>query len=65
MKVETWADYRTYLESHPEEFGELFNTILINVTGFFRDKETWEVVASDVIRRCSSHATPGAPIRVW
>ena len=49
VKVETWADYRTYLESHPEEFSELFNTILINVTAFFRDKETWEVVASDVI----------------
>ena len=27
---------------HPDEFTALFNTILINVTGFFRDAEAWE-----------------------
>jgi len=44
-----WEAYRRYLESHPDEFVELFNVILINVTGFFRDEETWTVVASEVI----------------
>ena len=29
--------YREFLDSHPDEFNALFNTILINVTSFFRD----------------------------
>ncbi|MGQ4828192.1 hypothetical protein, partial [Enterococcus faecalis] len=34
--VETYDEYVDYLELHADEFAELFNTILINVTGFFR-----------------------------
>ena len=30
----TFGEYLDYLEVHPEEFTALFNTILINVTGF-------------------------------
>src|SRR5262249_28325454 len=49
--VDDWDGYRAYLAEHPEEFSELFNTILINVTGFFRDRETWDLVASEIIPR--------------
>ena len=57
-----WDAYRRYLESHPDEFVELFNVILINVTGFFRDQETWTVVASEVIPKLlEEHES----IRVW
>jgi two-component system CheB/CheR fusion protein len=60
-----WDEYRTYLSEHPEEFVELFNTILINVTGFFRDAETWEVVANEVIPRLLDEREPDASLRVW
>ena len=40
-----YDEYRDYLELHPEEFTSLFNTILINVTSFFRDTEAWDVHA--------------------
>src|SRR5262249_12101720 len=36
--ISAFADYRTFLETHPDEFASLFDTILINVTSFFRDK---------------------------
>ena len=40
--------------------------ILINVTGFFRDPETWELPPGERRSRgCSSAAGEGAPIRVW
>jgi two-component system CheB/CheR fusion protein len=29
---------------HPGEFEALFNTILINVTSFFRDAPAWEYI---------------------
>src|SRR5436190_23579047 len=35
VEIDSFAEYRTYLENHQEEFVSLFNTILINVTSFF------------------------------
>jgi two-component system CheB/CheR fusion protein len=60
-----WSEYRRHLEDHPGEFDELFNAILINVTGFFRDPETWELVASDVIPKVLEEKPSESPIRVW
>ena len=69
--VERYDDYVDYLELHGNEFAELFNTLLINITGFFRDPETWEYLADRDrsrncwrtqarLRRCGSGA-PAAP----
>ena len=60
-----FGDYMDYLEVHPEEFAELFNTILINVTAFFRDASAWEFLAAQVVPRIIERKKPGAPIRVW
>jgi two-component system, chemotaxis family, CheB/CheR fusion protein len=60
-------DYQVYidqLEASPEEFNELFTTILINVSGFFRDKPVWDYVAAEVIPSLVS-AKSEEPIRVW
>src|SRR3981081_3997905 len=41
VAVADFAQYLDYLQVHPDEFAQLFNTILINVTSFFRDPDTW------------------------
>jgi two-component system CheB/CheR fusion protein len=63
--AETWDDYRAYLDEHPDEFNELFDTILINVTGFFRDVETWDLLRDDVIPRLVEQKGARGTIRVW
>ena len=63
--ADDWEAYRAYLVEHPEEYVELFNTILINVTGFFRDRETWDVVAAEVVPRLLDERPTDAPIRIW
>src|SRR5262249_52529424 len=63
--ADDWEAYRAYLVEHPEEYVELFNTILINVTGFFRDRETWELVASEVVPRLLDERPADAPLRIW
>jgi two-component system CheB/CheR fusion protein len=63
--VDGFVAYRQYLEDHPEEFSPLFNTILINVTGFFRDKESWDLLASDVIPQILEQKGDLDSIRVW
>ncbi len=63
--VATYDEYIDYLELHGEEYAALFNAILINVTGFFRDGATWEYLATDVLPTLIEARPPGAPIRVW
>jgi two-component system CheB/CheR fusion protein len=59
------AAYVDYLEVHPGEFTLLFNTILINVTSFFRDPECWEFLASDVLPELPAAKSSDDPIRIW
>src|SRR5262247_3370465 len=65
VNVESYDGYQGYLETHPEEFGLLFNTILINVTSFFRDAEAWDYVASEIVPRMLAGARPDSAIRGW
>jgi two-component system CheB/CheR fusion protein len=64
LALSSYFEYVDYLQVHPDEFGHLFNTILINATGFFRDPTAWEYVAEQVVPRLIA-AKNGAPIRAW
>ncbi len=63
--VEGFTPYLDYLEVHPEEFRALFDTILINVTGFFRDPQAWETFSDEIIPRLLAGKRPEEPIRAW
>src|SRR3954452_20903959 len=65
VAVETFAGYQEYLEVHPNEFATLFNTILINVTSFFRDPTAWEVVRTVALPEILAAKAPGETIRAW
>jgi len=65
VQVESFIDYVDYLEVHPEEFSSLFNTILINVTSFFRDQPSWEYLANDILPRLLANKHKDEPFRVW
>jgi two-component system, chemotaxis family, CheB/CheR fusion protein len=64
VAISGFAAYRAYLEEHPDELGELLNTILINITSFFRDTDAWETLKTAVIPEL---AAPGHhdKIRIW
>lgn len=61
----SFAEYLDYLQVDSNEFTRLFNTILINVTSFFRDPQAWEFLASDVIPSLVGEIGARDPIRVW
>src|SRR6266498_1938928 len=65
VNIEHFADYIDYLEVHPEEFSFLFNTILINVTAFFRDEEAWKYLTATIVPRILSNKQQNEPIRIW
>jgi two-component system CheB/CheR fusion protein len=65
LEIEGYSNYLDYLEVHPDEFVALFNTILINVTTFFRDADAWEGVATEVIPQILAAKPSSQPIRCW
>jgi two-component system CheB/CheR fusion protein len=65
VELSDYGQYIEFLELHPEEFAELFNTLLINVTSFFRDRLTWEYVAAEVVPQLAATRPSEAPLRVW
>jgi two-component system CheB/CheR fusion protein len=65
VDVGTFAEYLDLLQVDPQEFTALFDTILINVTSFFRDPAAWEVLGSEVIPGLLAQKPAPEPIRVW
>ncbi|HYX62724.1 MAG TPA: CheR family methyltransferase [Burkholderiales bacterium] len=63
--IERFEDYHDCLEVHPEEYAQLFNTILINVTSFFRDPPAWEFLQKQVVPKILAAKRPGDPVRMW
>ena len=51
LGIDSYADYLAHLEANQDEFVDLFDTILINVTGFFRDAPAWEYLAGEIVPR--------------
>jgi two-component system CheB/CheR fusion protein len=64
-EVDSYADYLDLLQLQPEEFTALFNTILINVTSFFRDPDAWTHLRDDALPKVIAARKPSEPIRVW
>ena len=63
-KVADYDEYRALLEKDPDEFVELFNTILINVTSFFRDEFAWDYLREVVVPRLLA-ARNDEQLRIW
>jgi two-component system CheB/CheR fusion protein len=63
--VDDYGDYVDHLEVHQDEFPELFDTILINVTGFFRDAQAWEYLSEEILPQLLERLAGDDPIRVW
>ena len=62
LGIDSFRAYLDYLQVHTEEFATLFNKILINVTEFFRDKDSWDYLAKNIVPRVVAKS---GDIRVW
>jgi two-component system, chemotaxis family, CheB/CheR fusion protein len=57
--------YLDYLRHEPQEATALFNDLLIGVTNFFRDQDSWQALAEQVMPRLFEGKGPADTIRVW
>jgi two-component system, chemotaxis family, CheB/CheR fusion protein len=65
VRADGYLSYLDHLEVDPEEFAQLFNTILLNVTSFFRDPPAWEYLSAEVLPQLTAEKPDGEPIRIW
>jgi two-component system CheB/CheR fusion protein len=63
--VSTLDEYIARLQASRDEVVFLFRDLLIRVTSFFRDKETFETLESSVIPRLFAGEEADGAVRVW
>jgi two-component system CheB/CheR fusion protein len=63
--VDNLADYVDYLIQNPAEVMALYQDILISVTNFFRDPESFDILKTRVLPNIINERDAAMPIRVW
>nr|HRO68338.1 CheR family methyltransferase [Pseudobdellovibrionaceae bacterium] len=58
-------DYLEALHANPNESSRLFKELLINVTSFFRDEDSFEVLRQEVLPAIVRSHIGGDKIRIW
>ena len=64
-EIPTYEAYLQRLGSDDDEFAQLFDTILINVTGFFRDPAAWEFLREEIAPKIVATKSGDEQIRIW
>jgi two-component system CheB/CheR fusion protein len=64
-RIGTLRDYVRFLESHPAEVEALFDDVLITVTRFFREPQSFRVLTKRVFPSLIKDTPRGHPIRIW
>src|SRR5262249_26572191 len=64
-KIDNLESYLQFLRKNRDEVENLFNDVLINVTGFFRDPEAFETLRKVALALMMKNKAPNASIRIW
>jgi two-component system CheB/CheR fusion protein len=64
-KAERPNDYLAFLRENKSEQDALYNDMLISVTNFFRDTQSFEVLCNNIFPDLISGKTINEPLRIW
>ena len=64
-RLEALDSYVELLRRQPQEVGALFRDLLINVTNFFRDRDAFKVLETEVIPKLFDGRGAEDTVRVW
>lgn len=65
LRLDQLSEYVSILRAQPDEVRTLFGDLLIGVTGFFRDPETFEYLRRDVFPNLVRDAANKGMLRMW
>lgn len=64
-KIDRIADYVRYIQQSPAEVQTLYKDMLIGVTNFFRDPDTFYIFKEKVITSILNSRKTDEPVRIW
>jgi two-component system, chemotaxis family, CheB/CheR fusion protein len=64
-RCRTMGEYAELLDRSPEEYDALVSRMLIKVTSFFRDRETWDLLARKVVPPLLRKKQAREELRAW
>lgn len=64
-RLESLEDYASFLCQHPQEVEALFNDLLIRVTHFFRESESFLELENRIIPDIFNRKNRNDPVRIW
>lgn len=59
------AEYLEHVREHPHELHDLYQDILVKVTAFFRDRESYDELIERWLPRMLQRRQPGRPMLIW
>jgi len=65
QQIDSHEKYVRYLRENPNEIEALFRELLIGVTSFFRDAESFEVMKSRILPELFDQLPEDATFRAW
>ena len=65
LRIETLGEYARYLVHKPAEIAELYKDLLISVTSFFRDPDTFEALIRHIKPAAEGRAQRRERLRLW
>lgn len=65
LGLDSYAAYTDHLQVDPAEYARLFDTLLINVTRFMRDREAWLVLRDEILPDLLATTAGQEQVRVW
>ena len=64
-KIDSIAEYAQFLQKNDQELDLLFKELLIGVTSFFRDIDSWEELKKEALPKILAAYPEGATLRAW
>ncbi len=64
-QIPKMSGYVRYLQENPQELNLLFKELLIGVTSFFRDPESWEFLRETALPELLASRIPEQAVRAW
>ena len=65
LNITSGSEYAELLNYEPDEVTSLYDSLSINVTKFYRDKDVWKIFASKVIPKLLDLIKPSYKLRIW
>jgi two-component system CheB/CheR fusion protein len=64
-QINSLGEYTKFLRQNTTEVSALSDDLMIHVTGFFRDPESWDALMKKIIEPLVAERDADAPIRCW